>query len=122
METQIYKVRLEEMLEEITTELKAVGIHNPQNPSDWVAVPDTTELDEPDPDLVADAVEDWNERAALVATLESRYNSIKGALARIASNTFGECEVCGAAIEPNRLEANPIARTCIAHIDQESTL
>lgn len=120
--TNQYKARLEKMLAEITEELKSVGIHNPQNPSDWIAVPQDLDTEEPDDNLAADAVEAWNERAGLVATLESRYNGIIGALARVESGTFGNCEVCGNPIEEKRLNANPISRTCIAHIEEESQL
>jgi len=119
---QTYKPRLEEMLKEITEELKSVGIHNPNNPSDWIAVPQDLDAEEPDANLAADAVEAWNERTALVATLESRYNGIVSALARTQNNTFGKCEVCGVEIEGKRLDANPIARTCIAHIEEEGGL
>ena len=117
-----YKTRLAEMLETITLELKSIGIHNPQNPSDWVAVPEELDAEEPDLNLAADAVEEWNERTALVATLELQYNNIVSALARIESNTFGKCEVCGKDIEENRLNANPVARTCIAHLEEESQI
>lgn len=121
MTTQ-YKNQLEEMLVKITEELKSVGIHNPDNASDWIAVPQDLDAEEPDLNLAADAVEAWNERTALVATLESRYNGIVSALARIENNTFGTCEVCTKAIEEKRLNANPIARTCIEHIEEENTL
>ncbi len=117
-----YKNRLEEMLTSITDELQTVGIHNPENPTDWIAVPEELDAEEPDLNLAADTVEAWNERTALVATFESRYNGIKAALARIEAHTFGVCEVCGATIEEKRLEANPIARTCIAHIEEEGRL
>ena len=115
-----YKKRLDEMLATITLDLKAIGIHNPQNASDWVAVPEELDAEEPDVNLAADAIEEWNERTALVATLEHEYNSIVSALARIESNTFGNCEVCGKAIEESRQSASPIARTCIAHREEES--
>lgn len=117
-----YKSRLEEMHTEILEELKSVGIHNPSNPSDWIAVPQDLDVEEPDDNLAADAVEAWNERAALVATLESKYNGVIAALARVENGTFGNCEICGNAIEEKRLNANPIARTCIQHIEEESGL
>ena len=122
MDTHTYKARLDEMHTLIINELSAVGIHNPENPSDWVAVPDTLDAEEPDENLAADAVEAWNERNALVATLEKQYNSILNALARIETNTFGICEVCQNSIEEKRLNANPVARTCIAHLEDERTL
>ncbi len=120
--TNQYAQRLDEMYKEILEELKTVGVHNPENPSDWIAVPQDLDVEEPDDNLAADAVEAWNERAALVATLESKYNGVMSALARINNNAFGKCEVCGNDIEEKRLNANPIARTCIAHIDEESRL
>ena len=117
-----YKVRLEEMLTAITNELGTVGIHNPENPSDWIAVPQDLDAEEPDLNLAADNVEAWNERTALVATFESRYNSVVSALARIENNTYGVCEICQAPIEEKRLDASPTARTCIAHLEDEATL
>ena len=40
---------------------------------------------------------------------------IEAALKRIDEGTYGICEVCGKAIEPERLEALPGTRTCIEH-------
>ena len=122
METHTYKVRLEEMLEEITKELQTIGIHNPENPSDWIAVPEELDAEEPDQNLAADAVEAWDERSGLVAVFEGRYNSIKAALVRIEAGTFGTCEVCGAPIEEKRLMISPTARTCMTHLEDEGKL
>lgn len=121
-ETSTHKTELERLLAEITAELRTVGIHNPDNPSDWVAVPAAHESDESDTDLVADAVEDSDERQALVATLEARYNNLVRALAKIADGTYGTCELGEHPIEADRLEANPAARTCKAHMNDESSL
>ena len=122
MNTQTYTDRLEALLLVITGELKAIGIHNPENTNDWLAVPDDLDAEEPDQNLLADAIEGWNERNALVATLEPRYNSIVAALERIKNGTFGICEICKKEIEEKRLEANPAARTCTEHIEEESSL
>jgi RNA polymerase-binding transcription factor DksA len=119
---QEYRARLEAMLVDITNELKTVGIHNPENPSDWIAVPEELDAEEPDLNLAADNVEAWNERSGIVATLEARYNGIKGALARIDGGTFGTCEICHAPIEEKRLAASPTARTCMAHLEDESQI
>ena len=118
MNAHTYEARLTEMLETITKELQAVGIHDPKNPSDWVAVPQDLDAEEPDLNLAADNVEAWNERNALVAALEPRYNNIVRALAKIADGTFGTCEICNAPIEEKRLTVDPSARTCIAHIEE----
>lgn len=121
MDTTSYKTRLEKMLAEITEELKSIGIHNPDNPSDWIATPEKIEM-EPDPIDAADRVEEWDERRAVMAELETRYNNIVRALKRIEAGTYDTCEVCGKPIEADRLEANPAARTDKAHRDQESEL
>ena len=117
-----YTARLESMLEELTLELKAIGIHNPDNPSDWIAVPEGVDANEPDTDLVADVVEEWDERRALVATLERRYNDVTRALLKSRNGTFGICEICTQPIEDARLDANPAARTCKTHMNEEETL
>ncbi len=117
-----YNARLEEMLTEITKELSAIGIHNPENPSDWIAVPEELDAEEPDQNLAADSVEAWDGRNALVATLETQYNNIKRALAKVESGTFGACEICGNQIEEKRLTVSPVARTCIEHKEEETTI
>ena len=113
-----YKIRLEEMLVTLTEELQTIGIHDPKNPADWIAVPEHDDTNDADENLAADGVEEWNERAAIVAELETRYNNITGALLRIESGTFGICEICNAEIEPARLEVYPAARTCIEHREE----
>lgn len=121
-DTHIYKTALEELLKNITEELKTIGIHNPENPSDWIAVPEDLDVEEPDQNLAADAVEEWDERNGLVAVLEARYNSIISALARIEAGTFGTCEVCGKEIEEKRLAVSPTARTCMQHLEEEGSI
>ena len=116
------KMRLEKMLADITEELKAVGIHNPKNPQDWIAVPRDLDAEEPDLNIAADAVEEWDERRALVAALETRYNNIVAALVRVDDGTYGTCDVCGKPIEEKRLEANPAAATCMTHLDGDTDI
>jgi RNA polymerase-binding transcription factor DksA len=56
------------------------------------------------------------ERETLRATLreaEARVGEIDAALARVDAGTYGVCEVCGAPIPPERLEARPAAATCV---------
>ena len=122
MDTSFYKSQLETMLKELTSELSAIGIHNPHNPQDWIAVPEGMGAQEADTDLVADIAEEWAERQGLVATLEKRYNDVTRALRKIESGTYGVCEISGEHIEETRLKANPGARTTIAHMNEEGTL
>ncbi len=122
METATYKIILEEELETVTTELQGLGIHNPENPHDWIATPLGTEEGEPDENVAADRAEELEEREAVLADLELRYNNITRALDKIQAGAYGACEICNAEIEPERLTANPEARTCITHRDQEITV
>lgn len=122
MDTSLYKQRLEILLEELTRELGAIAIHNPKNPQDWIAVPESMNVPEADIDLVADVVEGWDERQGLVAILEKRYNDVTRALSKIKSETYGVCEISGEPIEETRLNADPAARTNIAHMNEEGVL
>ncbi|MER6814709.1 TraR/DksA C4-type zinc finger protein [Spirillospora sp. NPDC000708] len=57
------------------------------------------------------------ERARIEASLsraEARLAEIDGALRRLAEGAYGICERCGGPIAPERLEARPMARTCVA--------
>lgn len=120
MTTEI-KQALEERLKTITNDLSQIAVYHAPS-DDWEAIPDPTELTEADENSEADAVEDWNERRSTLAALETEYRNVKRALAKIANGTYGYCEVSGAPIEANRLAANPAARTCVKHMDEESTL
>lgn len=120
-DTDIYKTRLESLLRDVTDELHTIGILDPENEKDWVAVPESP-ADDADPNIVADAQEEYNERTALVALLETRFNDINRALKKIETGTYGVCEICGGTIEEKRLDAYPAARTDIAHLNEENTL
>jgi len=116
-----FKVRLEAELKILTDELSAIAVKDPVA-DDWVAVPEASELGEADENVVADAVEDWDERRALVAQLETRYRNVMRALNKIAAGTYGVCEISGEQIEIERLRANPAARTNQANMDREREL
>jgi len=124
MDTEHFKQKLEQELATVEGELKSVGVQNPRNPSDWQA----TELNmdvmnaTADSNEAADKQEEYVENRAIVDQLEIRYNNIKRALKKIEDGTFGVCEVSGHPIEEDRLEVNPAARTCKAHMNEESGL
>ncbi|MEK7514251.1 MAG: hypothetical protein AAB587_00290 [Patescibacteria group bacterium] len=115
MDTTHFKNKLEEELAILEKELKSVGRRNPQNPADWEAKPDSTERSA-DPTDSADTIEDFEENTAILKQLEIRFNEIKEALSRITDGTYGICEKGKEIIETDRLEANPAARTCKAHM------
>lgn len=67
---------------------------------------------------------DWNEQAVDLAddealegvddALRAEIGQVRFALARIANGTYGACAKCGKAIQPQRLQARPIATRCIS--------
>lgn len=116
------KARLETMLADITTELTELGINNPNAPEDWIATPEGVAVGEADPNVGADRAEDWEQKRVVLTELETRFNNIKRSLAKIADGTFGVCEISGEPIEADRLDANPAARTCKAHLNDEQDL
>lgn len=121
MSHDTHRAELESMLDIVTGELKSVGIHNPDNEADWVAIPPEGS-DEADTNDIADNAEAWEERASTLALLETRWNNIRRALKKLDDDTFGVCEICGEPIEEARLAANAAARTCITDREEESTL
>ena len=122
LDTTLFKKRLEDELALVERELKSVGRKNPSNPADWQASAGGEGVAPADPNELADTMETLEENEGIVAALEVRWNNIKRALAKIADSSYGTCEMGGEKIEMNRLEANPAARTCIKHLDQEDTL
>ncbi len=118
MNTEHFKQKLLAEQAEVEKELSAVGRINPENPNDWEAVQTEDTTDPADPNDVADKIENYEGNTAILKQLEIRFNEIKGALARIEAGTYGTCEICGAKIEDERLEANPAARTCKQHVNQ----
>ncbi len=117
-----YKNKLTETLSRVTRELEALGVHNKDNRKDWIATPEPEGSAEPDLNNVADRVEEWNEHTATLSELEREYNDITHALKKIEDGTYGTCEISGEEIETDRLDANPAARTCKAHMDGETSL
>lgn len=122
IDTQKYKLQLEEMLVTITGELAEIGVQDPENVSNWTEATPDLDTTSADPNDVADRTEEWGERKATLAVLETRYNNIRRALKKIEEGTYGVCEIGGEPIEEDRLDANPAARTSKAHMEEESSL
>ncbi len=51
---------------------------------------------------------------SVLEEVEAELTDIERALQRLTSGTYGLCEGCGRPIEPDRLEAVPAARLCLA--------
>lgn len=115
IDLEYFKTKLTDYKEKLISELKTVGRINPENPNDWEAVPENTE-DSADPNDQADSIESYEENTATLNQLEQELFEVNEALVRIENGKYGICEVSGEEIEKERLEANPAARTCKAHI------
>jgi RNA polymerase-binding protein DksA len=73
---------------------------------------DSNADDEHDPEGATIAFE-RSQIGALVDQVQRHLAEIDAALDRVAAGTYGTCESCGEAIGEGRLEARPVARTCI---------
>lgn len=114
-----FQSTLEREREELEVALEAIGRRKPNNPTDWEAEAPVEEVQPGDDNEQADKIEGYEENAAILKELEIRYNGVLSALERIEKGTYGVCEVSGESIEPERLQANPAARTCVEHKDIE---
>ena len=73
---------------------------------------DTNADDEHDPEGATIAFE-RSQVSTLVRDAQHHLAEIDAAVARLDAGTYGTCERCGQPIGEGRLEARPVARTCI---------
>lgn len=113
-----YKAKLEAERDKLGHELDVLGTKDPKKPGDWeVKVPEM-DIMTSDENELADRAEEMHIDSIVLDELEARYQNIVSALAKIDDGTYGTCAVCGAHIEEDRLDANPAAGTCKAHLNQ----
>ena len=122
IETNKFKIQLEIELQRLEGELVKIGRRNPDNPSDWEAIPGEWDVTGADTNESASAVNEFEENTAEVKKLEIMYNNVKKALGKIENGTYGKDEIDGTEIPAERLEANPSSRTKIenAHLVEDS--
>ena len=116
METSQFKKKLLAEKALVEKELGTVARRNPKNPADWEPVADDRTGAPPDFDETAEKIESFEENTALVRQFEARLAEINAALEAVGKGTYGTCTACGKNIEMARLEANPAAATCKAHM------
>jgi RNA polymerase-binding transcription factor DksA len=58
------------------------------------------------------------EAEALAGKLKETLEEVAAAITRLDEGTYGNCEVCGVAVNPARLEAMPATRFCIDHANR----
>jgi RNA polymerase-binding transcription factor DksA len=113
-----FKKVLEEERAVLEAELQKIGVRDPSNPSDWVAAKNSDDTFGADRNDNADIFEEMQDANATISELEVRFQEVNSALEKIGAGTYGICEISGSEIELDRLEANPAAKTCKAHMNQ----
>ncbi len=73
---------------------------------------DSNADDEHDPEGSTIAFE-RSQVGALIEDARQQLAEVDAALQRVDDGTYGVCERCGKQIPPERLEARPVARTCV---------
>ncbi|MDD3046287.1 MAG: TraR/DksA family transcriptional regulator [Candidatus Pacebacteria bacterium] len=73
--------------------------------------------DEVDPEEAANEVEEFVDLLPQEYTLEIKLKNVNESLEKIEKGTYGICEVCGRAIEEDRLKVNPSAKKCLTCLD-----
>lgn len=117
MEKQLvekYKGILEKERAEITGELQKIAVRSAVNPSEWVSkfISSDSDTGHEAGETRADESEEFGEQLQITKSLAQRLADVELALEKIAKGTYGKCENCDKEISPERLEANPAARTC----------
>ena len=103
----------------LIAELKTVGRINPDNSNDWEPVLGESNINPAEIEERASEISQFEDQSAIEFTLETRLNEVLVALRAIEENTFGTCAECGNDIEEDRLKANPAAKTCKAHMNND---
>lgn len=115
MNTNKFKIKLEEVKARLETELSKIARRNPKNPDDWQASAPEIDVQSADPMDMADKFEELETRAGLEGDLEGDLVKVQHALDLIAKGTYGRCEKCGEPIDERRLDVNPAATFCVKH-------
>lgn len=117
-----YKIRLEAEKAKLTGELGSFARPNKDEKGDWEAVREDDPSGASSSDDVAEELENMNERKATEGPLERQLAMVNLALKKMAAGKFGICEMSGEPIEEDRLDADPTARTCKEHMNEEDNL
>jgi RNA polymerase-binding transcription factor DksA len=122
MNTEHFKQKLIEEKKRLETELGRISAHEEgkEVPAETWEATKTLEIDPADDTELADSFEELSTNQGIVSNLEKQLKDVDAALEKIGAGNFGICEIGGELIEEDRLEANPAARTCKAHMNTPS--
>ncbi len=116
MNTEHFKTKLQEEEALITKELGEIAVEGDNGL--WTAKDPQMDVMSPiaEPNEAADKIEELEERGEEITSLSARLADVRLALENIEQGKYGVCEICNKAIEEDRLDANPAARTCAEHM------
>lgn len=109
--------RARTLLTESLSELDANRRYAERNRADTAADPNVEGALGLHPGDEATDLADAESAEMLGAVVDEQRRQVTDALARLDEGTYGRCAVCGRAIDDERLEARPEARTCREHAD-----
>jgi len=112
------KEKLEKERDMLLNQVRDIGVQDPET-NEWEAIPERITSKETDQNEMADRFEDFEERSSVIKVLASRLNKVLDTLKEIDKASFGICEVCGKNIKMARIEADPSAKTCKEHINEQ---
>ncbi len=101
----------------VEAELANIAQPDPTRPGEWEAKREDLDTDKADELEVAEDLEELEGHESIVAKLQARLHDLRHALAKTQDGSYGKCEVCQKQIETGRMEANPAADTCVAHME-----
>lgn len=116
MDTSYFKDLLEREKDLLEKALGSIGRKNPDRKGDWEAVEKTDGIEAEEGDVALELSE-YDDNRSELDKLEARLGDVNSALDKVEANEYGTCEVCEKPIEEDRLEADPTAKTCKAHMN-----
>ena len=117
IEIENLRSKLDAEKENLEEELASHGrIQNEDG--DWAGSSNEMGDEEADPNDAADQIEELVTNVPLVEQLEARHEDVEDAIEKMEQGVYGLCEACGEPIALKRLQANPAARTCVAHAEE----
>ena len=114
-ELEYFKNKLKKEKAQLEEGLNEVAQKDPSAAQGWEATSGNIAIDTADDNEVADKFEEYEGNKGITDQLDTQLEEVNQAIDRIEAGTYGLCVKCNEAIEKNRLEANPSAKTCIKH-------
>lgn len=118
MEMNHFREKLAAERHRLEEELKKMAKPNPHQKGVWDPQMPNLNVETSDTNEMSDVFEEMDNVIGIEYQLEQQLKEVNGALERIEKGAYGFCEIDNKPIDPERLEANPAASTCVKHAGQ----